>query len=309
MEKILSINNLVKRYAGAGRNAVDDVSFDIYKGELFALLGVNGAGKSTLINIICTLIEKTSGEVWVDGNSLAKNKCLIRKSIGVVFQGNVLDDMLSAEENLICRASFYGMSPRESKKRIASLAVRLSMRGFLKSPYGKLSGGQRRKCDIARALIAEPKILFLDEPTTGLDPRSRIELWDTIEEIRQKDGMTVLLTTHYMEETESADRAAIIDGGRLLCLDTPQMLKTKYSSDELKLIVKPAGREPVERFLKENRLSGEFHVDTFSLRVKSGLCALELLPGIREYLDSIEIRKGNMDSVFINVVGRTFEHE
>jgi len=311
-QTVLSIRNLVKRYNSSDVNAVDDISFDVYAGELFCLLGVNGAGKSTTINIICTLLEKTKGGITLDGSTLGKDDNDIRQKIGVVFQGNVLDGVLTAKENILTRAAFYGLDKSEAKKRTAYLAEKLSMTSFLNQKYEKLSGGQRRKCDIARALLAEPKILFLDEPTTGLDPQSRIELWETIDEIRKNDQMTVFLTTHYMEETDTADRVAIIDSGKVLCLDTPQRLKTEHSNDTLKLVVKEGCNEKIERIIKSNEngqyiKSFELIADTYIIKMKNGIDSIDLLPKAKPYLDSFEMEKGNMDSVFLNVVGRKAE--
>jgi len=302
----------VKRYGSSERNAVDDISFNVNAGELFCLLGVNGAGKSTTINIICTLVEKTKGEVVFDGLTLGKDDDAIRRRIGVVFQGNVLDAVLSAKENIMSRAAFYGLSKSKGKERTEYLAEKLSMTSFLGQRYEKLSGGQRRKCDIARALLAEPKILFLDEPTTGLDPQSRIELWETIDEIRKNDQMTVFLTTHYMEETDTADRVAIIDNGKVLCIDTPQRLKTEHSNDTLKLVVKNSCNAEVERYLESHEVKRhlkdfELVADTYIIKMKNGIDAIELLPQIKPYLDSFEMEKGNMDNVFLNVVGRKAE--
>ncbi len=300
MERILEVDSLVKKYAEAAVNAVDGISFDVFKGEFFCLLGVNGAGKSTTINIICTLLGKSSGEVVLGGNRLGKDDDAIRKSIGVVFQGNVLDDVLTVRENILLRASLYDIDAQSAKKRVETLAEKLSMTSFLDKKYEKLSGGQRRKCDIARALLAKPKILFLDEPTTGLDPQSRIELWQTINDIREEGDMAVFLTTHYMEETENADRVAIIDSGRVLCVDTPQKLKTEYSSDTLRIVAKPGEEERIEKRLA----NAEKLADTYTLRMKNGVDAIELLSELKPYIHSFEMEKGNMDNVFLNVVGR-----
>ena len=300
---ILSVKNLVKQYDNSGVRAVDGIDFDVFAGELFCLLGTNGAGKSTTINIICTLLEKTSGDITLNGLTLGKDDDEIRKNIGVVFQGNVLDGVLTVKENILSRSSFYGLDKAQAKKRLEYLAERLSMTKFLDQKYERLSGGQRRKCDIARALLAEPKILFLDEPTTGLDPQSRIELWETIEEIRKTEKMAVFLTTHYMEETENADRIAIIDGGKVLCIDTPQKLKTRYSHDTLKLVVKDNQNEEVERYIKNY----EKIADTYIVKMEQGIHAIDLLSQIKPYLDSFEMEKGNIDSVFLNVVGRKAE--
>lgn len=303
MSAILKINNLVKQYNSLSVKAVDGISFEVYEGELFCLLGVNGAGKSTTINIICTLLEKTSGDVGLNGYTLDHDDNAIRQSIGVVFQGNVLDSVLTVEENILSRAAFYGLDNAQAKKRLAYLAERLSMTSFLNRRYERLSGGQRRKCDIARALLAEPKVLFLDEPTTGLDPQSRIELWETIEDIRKTDKMTVFLTTHYMEETENADRVAIIDSGKILCIDTPQRLKTEYSSDTLRLVVKNGCNAELEQHLSDFELVA----DTYIVKMKNGIDAIDFLPKVKPFLDSFEMEKGNMDNVFLNVVGRKAE--
>jgi ABC-type multidrug transport system ATPase subunit len=300
MDAILQINNLVKQYGTSDIKAVDGISFEVCEGEMFCLLGVNGAGKSTTINMICTLLRKTSGSVALNGYILGKDDNLIRQSIGVVFQGNALDGVLTAEENILSRAAFYGLDKPMAKKRVEYLTEQLSMAEFLKRRYNKLSGGQRRKCDIARALLAEPKILFLDEPTTGLDPQSRIELWETIGNIRKSNKMTVFLTTHYMEETENADRIAIIDNGKILCIDTPQRLKTEYSSDILRLVVRPGCSIELEKLLADFELVA----DTYVIKMQNGLEAIDLLTRTKPYLDSFEMEKGNMDNVFLNVVGR-----
>ena len=303
MSTVLQINNLTKQYGASARPAVDGISFSVTEGELFCLLGVNGAGKSTTINILCTLLKKTTGEVTVCGHALGREDEAIRRSIGAVFQSNVLDDVLTVEENLLCRAAFYGLSRTQAKERIQALAQRLTMTEFLGRRYGKLSGGQRRKGDIARALLAEPKILFLDEPTTGLDPQSRLDLWNTIDTIRKTEKMTVFLTTHYMEETESADRIAIIDGGKILCLDTPQRLKSAHSSDILRLIPKAGCEAAMEKHLADY----ERVADTYILKLANGVEAIGLLGEIQPYLDSFELEKGSMDHVFLNVVGRKSE--
>lgn len=297
---VLQVSHLIKQYKSAVSPAVDDISFAVGEGELFCLLGVNGAGKSTTINILCTLLDKTAGTVSVDNLVLGEDDEQIRHRIGVVFQGGVLDGVLTVRENLLLRAAFYGLTPQKARQRIENLAGRLSMQEFLSGRYERLSGGQRRKCDIARALLARPRILFLDEPTTGLDPQSRIDLWKTIDEIRREEGMTVFLTTHYMEETEQADRVAIMDHGKILCLDTPQRLKSLYSSDTLRLIVKEGCRASLEPLLPAYTVTA----DTYVIRMKNGLDAVELLTKVKPYLHSFEMEKGNMDSVFLNVVGR-----
>lgn len=299
MKEILTVKNLVKRYKTADKNAVDNISFSVYEGEFFSLLGVNGAGKSTTINIICTLLQKSIGEITINGFKLGENDDEIRKSIGVVFQNSVLDSDLTVEENLLLRSSFYGYTQAQTKQKVEYLCDKLGMHKFMKSRYNRLSGGQRRKCDIARALLSEPKILFLDEPTTGLDPQSRIDLWETIDQFRKTENMTIFLTTHYMEETEKSDRVAIINSGKVVCIDTPQKLKSVYSSDILKLVVKDNCQKELEALIENYTLQ----VDTYLVQIKDNLQAIEILNKAKPYIHSFEMQKGDMDSVFINVVG------
>lgn len=303
MAEILQIEHLVKQYRKAKVRAVNDISFSVEAGEFFCLLGINGAGKSTTINMVCTLLSKTSGDVRLAGYTLGKQDHEIRKSIGVVFQGNVLDNVLTVKENILLRSTFYGLSQHDAKKRLKMLAAQLSMKSFLGRPYGSLSGGQRRKCDIVRALMGSPKILFLDEPTTGLDPQSRIELWETIHQLREDHQMTVFLTTHYMEETEQADRVAIVDQGNLLCLDTPQRLKSTHATDLLKLVVQHGSEQQLEALLP----SFTKKVDTYLVKIEDPAAAIALLVKAEPFIHSFEMQKGNMDHVFVNVVGREAE--
>lgn len=306
---IIKIRNLSKQYSTASVKAVDTLSFDVKQGELFAFLGVNGAGKSTTIHILCTLLKKTSGEVTICGFDLETQADQVKSSIGVVFQNGVLDEKLSVYDNLLIRGSLFGISKEILLKRIQDTADRLHMSDFLKRPYGKLSGGQKRKSDIARALISNPKILFLDEPTTGLDPQSRVDLWNVIQDIRDQFHTTVFVTTHYMEEVNGADRVAIMDQGRLLCIDTPENLKSKYSMDLVRLTVKEGHRAEVENELHFQEVPYDFAVDTYTIHIKSGLLLIDTISKLKPFLTSAEIIKGDMDSVFLNVVGRSFENE
>ena len=304
----IRINGLSKQYHETSVKAVDDISFEVKKGELFAFLGVNGAGKSTTINILCTLLKKTGGDVTVCGFDIEKDVDRVKNSIGIVFQNGVLDEKLSVYDNLRIRGSLFGIDRGTIEKRIRNLADRLHMSDFLKRQYGKLSGGQKRKSDIARALVSNPKVLFLDEPTTGLDPQSRLDMWQVIKSIREEFQTTVFLTTHYMEEVGGADRVAIIDRGKLLCLDTPENLKSLYSRDTVRLTVKEAYKPEVEKELLSQNIKYDFLVDTFILHPKSGLDFVDLIARLKPVLQSAEIIKGDMDSVFLNVVGRSFEN-
>ncbi|MEG0229315.1 MAG: ABC transporter ATP-binding protein [Oscillospiraceae bacterium] len=308
-DTVIKIKNLTKKYSSTEVKAVDGISFDVNQGELFAFLGVNGAGKSTTINILCTLLTKTDGEIEVCGYDIEKQLNKVKKNIGVVFQNGVLDDKLSVYDNLIIRGTLFGIDKNSLIKRINNLANRLSMSDFLKRPYEKLSGGQRRKCDIARALISNPKILFLDEPTTGLDPQSRMDMWQVIKDIQNEFHTTVFLTTHYMEEVNNADRVAIIDKGQLLCIDTPENLKSKYSYDTVKLNVNEKYQEEIENILKAQKINYHFSTQTFIINTKNGLDLLDIIKESKSMLLSVEIIKGDMDSVFLNVVGRKFSNE
>ena len=231
MPKAIEITGL-KKYFGEVK-AVDDISFEVERGSLFAFLGLNGAGKSTTINIICTLLKKDGGKVSVAGIDIDKDPVAIRKKTGVVFQGSILDEKLFVKDNLSVRASFYGLYGEKWNRRLAELDDLLGIGEMLKRPYGKLSGGQRRRVDVARGLINSPEILILDEPTTGLDPQTRKTVWQVIERLRQDTGMTVFLTTHYMEEARGADDVVILDSGRIAAKGSPVELKNKYSKDRL----------------------------------------------------------------------------
>lgn len=306
---IIQIRNLTKKYNGSNVKAVDGISFDVKEGELFAFLGVNGAGKSTTINILCTLLSMTDGEVSVCGYDIKKDVDKVKQNIGVVFQNGVLDEKLSVYDNLLIRGTLFGIDKKTINERIDNLKNRLVMADFLNKPYGKLSGGQKRKCDIARALISNPKILFLDEPTTGLDPQSRIDMWKIVKDIRNQFNTAVFITTHYMEEINTVDRVAIIDKGKILCIDTPENLKTKYSYDTVKLTANKNNIEKIKQVLDLEEINYNFYAQTFLIKIKNGIDAIELVAKLKSLLSSVEILKGDMDSVFLNVVGRRFSDE
>ena len=229
MGDIIRIDHLSKRFGEV--KAVDDLSFRVREGELFAFLGINGAGKSTTINMMCGQLSKDSGSIVIDGQELDGNVDSVKRELGVVFQSSVLDSALSVRDNLESRAALYGITGEAFRERLAELAGLLGFEDLLKRPVGKLSGGQRRRIDIARALFHKPKILVLDEPTTGLDPQTRRILWDVVSSLRRSENMTVFLTTHYMEEAGEADYVVIIDSGRISAEGTPLELKNAYTCD------------------------------------------------------------------------------
>ena len=294
----IEINGLKKSFGTV--KAVDDISFKVKEGSLFAFLGENGAGKSTTINIISTLLLKDEGEVFVDGLNIDKDASEIRSKIGIVFQGYVLDKRLSVKDNLKIRASYYGIYGEAWKKRFAELSEVFSLDEIKGREYGKLSGGQRRRVDIARALINRPKILFLDEPTTGLDPQTRKTVWEIISNVKNETGMTVFLTTHYMEETAKADTVVIIDSGKIIAEGSPVRLKDKYSSDYIKIYYPK--NETVEKSLIGYEYS---YVDNFyKVKVASSVEAKEFVLSHGNILNDFEIIKGDMDDVFLNVTGK-----
>lgn len=280
----IEIQNLTKRYGDYV--AVDHISFQVEKGSLIGFLGVNGAGKTTVINMLATLLKPDEGSVKICGYELGREDMEIRRKIGIVYQQNCLDEVLSVQENLICRGMIHGLTGKEAKAQCDKLTEVLKLDEILKKKYKTLSGGQKRRCEIAAALMHEPEILFLDEPTTGLDPATRIDVWKIVEQLQREEKMTVFLTTHYMEEAAKADDIIIIDHGRIVTEGTPFELKEKYAKDKLVLHYKDRS---------ENILIGS---------------TLEAIPLIQSHLSEIEgfeVIQGNMDDVFVNVVGTELE--
>lgn len=303
MKPIITIDHLSKSYGSV--KAVKDISLDVREGELFAFLGPNGAGKSTTINVLCSLLEKDAGEVHINGYALGKDDDQIRKSIGVVFQHSFLDNLLTVRENLLTRASFYGLSKETAKSRIDDLTKQLSMSEFIDRPYGKLSGGQRRRCEIARALVNHPRILFLDEPTTGLDPQTRHSIWTYIEELRKKHQMTIFLTTHYMEEAVKCDRVCIIDHGTILTLESPTNLRVKYAPTVLRLKTKA----DLESELALYGFAFTKSAEGYELVVPNSKAVLPLLNSLQNKIDHFEVLEGTMDTVFLALTGKVIRED
>lgn len=299
MRNIILIDHLSKSFGDV--KAVHDLSLRVKEGELFAFLGINGAGKSTTINIMCGQLAKDSGKVEIDGTDLDNNIDRIKCGLGVVFQTSVLDSALSVYDNLQSRAALYGLTGIAFKKRLEELASFLDFGDLLKRPVGKLSGGQRRRIDIARALINRPKILILDEPTTGLDPQTRKILWDVISDLRKNENMTVFLTTHYMEEAAEADYVVILDSGKISAEGTPLELKNAYTGDFITIY----GVD--EDTVKTLGVDYEPIRDAFRLSVPNTAKATELIISHPEVFSDYEITKGKMDDVFLNVTGKKLE--
>ncbi|WP_298482797.1 ABC transporter ATP-binding protein [uncultured Ruminococcus sp.] len=293
---IIRIDHLSKSFGQV--KAVQDLSFQVREGELFAFLGINGAGKSTTISIMCGQLAKDAGTVQIDGADLDKDTETIKRSLGVVFQNSLLDKALTVQDNLESRAALYGITGKAFQARLETLATLLDFSDLLRRTVGKLSGGQRRRIDIARALLHDPKILILDEPTTGLDPQTRKLLWDTIAQLRQEKHLTVFLTTHYMEEAADADYVVILDSGRIAAEGTPLELKNKYTGDFITLY--GASEEQVQALA----YPGEQIRDAYRIAVPDTAAATKLIVQHPEIFQDYEITKGKMDDVFLAVTGK-----
>lgn len=296
MKNIIEIDHLHKAFGDV--KAVQDLSFRVREGELFAFLGINGAGKSTTINILCGQLAKDSGTVKIGGIDLDADPDSIKRSLGVVFQNSVLDKELSVRDNLASRAALYGLCGKDFQNRLAELARLLEFEELLKRSVGKLSGGQRRRIDIARALLHRPKILILDEPTTGLDPQTRSLLWRVIGELRNKENMTVFLTTHYMEEAADADYVVILDHGRIAAEGTPLTLKNTYTGDFITIY------NTEESLIKALGMPYKPMRDAFRVSVPDTAAATNLILRHPEVFRDYEITKGKMDDVFLAVTGK-----
>lgn len=296
MEDIIKIEGLAKSFKEV--KAVQNLSFRVKKGELFAFLGVNGAGKSTTISIMCGQLEKDAGKVVINGCDLDKAADGIKKELGVVFQNSVLDKALTVRENLECRAALYGIFGARFEARLKALAQLLDFSDLLGRTVGKLSGGQRRRVDIARALLHQPSILILDEPTTGLDPQTRQLLWQVISDLRLQEQMTVFLTTHYMEEAAEADYVVILDAGKIVAEGTPLDLKKRFTGDFL-LLYGVSESQASAFGLPYEEIAGGYKIS-----VPNPLVATELIVKNPQIFTDYELIKGKMDDVFLTVTGK-----
>lgn len=296
MEHIIEISHLCKSFGDV--KAVDDLSFHVRKGELFAFLGMNGAGKSTTIGMMTGQLQKDTGSIIIDGTDTDKEIRGIKEKIGVVFQNSLLDKSLTVRDNLRSRAALYGITGEKFAKRLADLSQMLGFEDLLSRTLGKLSGGQKRRVDIARALLHEPEILILDEPSTGLDPQTRRLFRDVMEKLRKEKGMTVFLTTHYMEEAEDADYVVILDGGKIAAEGTPLELKNRYSGDYITLygVKEESVKELSRPYVKVG--------NAFKIEVSDTAAATALIIENREMFRDYEVTKGRMDDIFLSVTGK-----
>ena len=300
MNKIIEVKRLSKNFGKV--QAIKDISFYVEEGTLFSFLGTNGAGKSTTISILLTLLKQDIGEVNVKGYTVGKQDDKIRKELGVVFQDSLLDPLLTVEENLKIRGSFYGMSKKEINNAIERVTVLTDLDSFINRPYGKLSGGERRRTDIARALIHNPSILIMDEPTTGLDAQSRKNIWNTILQLQKETKMTVFLTTHYIEEAANSDYVVVMKKGEIVGKGTPHQLKNEYASDNL--LLTPNDNVEMRGFLDAEKLEYIEEKSIFRLPLKDTKSAIPILMKHADAISSFEVRKSSLDDVFIAINGK-----
>lgn len=297
---MIKLINVVKKFGKI--EAVKGINLEVEKGSLFAFLGENGAGKSTTLSMICTESEPTSGEIFIDDEKLTfKNRKLFRQKLGVVFQENVLDDLLTVRENLYNRASLYGKTKAEITERLALVSSIMGIEDILNRRFEKLSGGQKRRAEIARAIMHDPEILLLDEPTTGLDPKTRVSVWKIIDYLREELGMTVFLTTHYLEEAKDADQLAVIHKGKIIAQGTPANIRSRFSVD--KIFFYDAKVAELQKIMKKMNLS--FKVTNRTMRVDVIDENVEILAILNQaigFYDSFEVIKGNLDDAFISMI-------
>ncbi|EAE1352990.1 ABC transporter ATP-binding protein [Listeria monocytogenes] len=297
---MIKLTNVVKKFGKI--EAVKGINLEVEKGSLFAFLGENGAGKSTTLSMICTESEPTSGEIYIDDEKLTfKNRKLFRQKLGVVFQENVLDDLLTVRENLYNRASLYGKTKAEITERLALVSSIMGIEDILNRRFEKLSGGQKRRAEIARAIMHDPEILLLDEPTTGLDPKTRVSVWKIIDYLREELGMTVFLTTHYLEEAKDADQLAVIHKGKIIAQGTPTNIRSRFSVD--KIFFYDAKVAELQKIMKKANLP--FKVSKATMRVdviNQDVKILAILNQAAGLYGSFEVIKGNLDDAFISMI-------
>ncbi len=299
---MIEVRHLKKSYGDV--QAVKDISFSVERGSLFAFLGINGAGKSTTIDMIATMLRPDGGEVRVNGHVLGQEDDAIRHEIGIVFQDSLLDPMLTVRENLMIRGSFYGMRRNEVKASVARVTETVGLGEFIDRRYGQLSGGQRRRADIARALINTPAVLFLDEPTTGLDPQTRRSVWHTIQNLQETSGMTVFLTTHYMEEAAQADYVTVMSKGEIIAQGTPIELKEHYSSDMLKMkYADQAALTAIKARLREMGAAYTEGAETVDVKLDNTMQAIPLIEACKDWFVNFEVVNGTMDDAFLRATG------
>lgn len=305
MNSIIEVKNFTKKYGDF--IAVNDISFDVEEGTIFAFLGPNGAGKSTTINTLCTIFEKTSGALTINGYDVSTQKSAVRSTIGVVFQDSTLDAKMTIEENLKMHCVFYGIPKNEVEERIQFVLSLVDLLAERKKSVAALSGGMKRRVEIARGLIHYPKVLFLDEPTTGLDPQTRAHIWEYILKLQKERNITIFLTTHYMEEAEICNKIAIIDNGVIVAHDTPYALKKKFTKD--RAYISTQNEPELEQLLVQYELSFEKKERYYRVEAEKIDRLLQVLSIHKDHISSIEIKKGTFNDVFLEITGKKIREE
>ena len=299
MENIIEVSHFTKSFGDF--KAVDDISFSVKQGAIFAFLGPNGAGKSTTINTLCTILDKTSGELKINGHDVSKQKDEVRSDIGIVFQETTLDATLTVEENLKFHCRFYKVPKDEVDDRIKFVLDLVDLQDWRKAPVGSLSGGMKRRVEIARGLVHYPKVLFLDEPTAGLDPQTRANVWEYIEKLQKQKNITIFLTTHYMDEAEICSSVAIIDHGKIVAFDTPENLKKRYTTPSTRIETDDVAS--MEQYLLQNGLKHEYKDGALVINADQKQ-SLDLVCRFKENITDLEVTKGSLNDVFLAVTGR-----
>lgn len=305
MTNIIEVKNFTKMYGGF--MAVDDISFNVKEGSIFSFLGPNGAGKTTTINTLCTIIEKTKGEIKINGYDTSNEKNEVRSSIGIVFQDQTLDEKMTVEENLKMHCVFYDVPREEIRERIDFALGIVDLKKWAKKPVRNLSGGMKRRVEISRALLHYPKVLFLDEPTTGLDPQTRNNMWEYILKLQKEKNITIFLTTHYMDEAEISDKVGIIDGGKIIVMDTPENLKETYTKD--KAFIRVNNSEKFKAFLNLNTYKFTRKNSLYEIELRNLDHLYFLTENAKKLITELEVKKGTLNDVFLEVTGKEIREE
>ena len=300
MSNIIEVKNFTKQYGNF--NAVNDISFEVAEGTIFAFLGPNGAGKSTTINTLCTILNKTQGILKINGNDVSEHKDRVRKDIGIVFQESTLDVKLTVYENLKLHCDFYNVPKPEVKERIDFVLDLVDLSNWRKAAVNSLSGGMKRRVEIARGLVHYPKVLFLDDPTTGLDPQTRANIWNYIHKLQKQKNITIFLTTHYMDEAEISDKVAIIDHGKIVAYDTPDNLKKQYTSALMK--IKVSDSKPVIEYLMDKCIKYKVVDELISIYIPALKEVFQITSTFKDYITDFEVTKGTLNDVFLAITGK-----
>ncbi len=300
MNPVIQVEHFSKKYGSF--TAVGDISFTVDEGSIFAFLGPNGAGKSTTINTLCTILDKTEGRLIINGHDVSGERDLVRKDIGIVFQDSTLDTKMTVEENLKYHCSFYKVPKREVQERIDFALGLVELTDWKKATAGSLSGGMKRRAEIARGLVHNPKVLFLDEPTTGLDPQTRAGVWKYIQQLQKQKNMTIFLTTHYMDEAEICSKIVIMDHGKIVASDTPENLERQYTNTEVDVFCTQT--EQLESVLIQRGISYDKTGNRMIFRTKNAPMALEILFCGKETILDFEVKNGTLNEVFLAITGK-----